>query len=35
VGAAEVRGWGGEVKLADIVEGQSTTAALARLKAAS
>lgn len=35
VGAAEVRSWGGEVKLADIVEGQSTTAALARLRAAS
>ena len=35
VGAAEVRSWGGEVRLADIVEGQSTTAAIARLKAAS
>jgi D-beta-D-heptose 7-phosphate kinase/D-beta-D-heptose 1-phosphate adenosyltransferase len=35
VGAAEVRGWGGEVKLADIVEGHSTTAAIARLRAAS
>jgi D-beta-D-heptose 7-phosphate kinase/D-beta-D-heptose 1-phosphate adenosyltransferase len=35
VGGAEVKSWGGEVKLADIVEGQSTTAAIARLKAAS
>jgi D-beta-D-heptose 7-phosphate kinase/D-beta-D-heptose 1-phosphate adenosyltransferase len=32
VGAAEVRSWGGEVKLAEIVEGQSTTAAIARMK---
>ena len=31
VGAAEVRSWGGEVKLAEIVEGQSTTAAIARM----
>ncbi len=35
VGAPEVRSWGGEVRLADIVEGQSTTAAIARLRAAS
>ena len=35
VGAVEVRSWGGEVRLADIVEGQSTTAAIARLRAAS
>jgi D-beta-D-heptose 7-phosphate kinase/D-beta-D-heptose 1-phosphate adenosyltransferase len=31
VGAEEVRSWGGEVKLADIVEGYSTTAAIARM----
>jgi D-beta-D-heptose 7-phosphate kinase/D-beta-D-heptose 1-phosphate adenosyltransferase len=31
VGAAEVRSWGGEVKLAPIVEGYSTTAAIAKL----
>ncbi|WP_374570288.1 D-glycero-beta-D-manno-heptose 1-phosphate adenylyltransferase [Phenylobacterium sp.] len=31
VGAREVRGWGGEVKLAPIVEGFSTTAAIAKL----
>lgn len=31
VGAREVRAWGGEVKLAQIVEGHSTTAAIARL----
>jgi D-beta-D-heptose 7-phosphate kinase/D-beta-D-heptose 1-phosphate adenosyltransferase len=31
VGAAEVRGWGGEVRLAPIVEGYSTTAAIAKL----
>jgi len=35
VGGAEVKSWGGEVKLADIVEGQSTTAAIARLRAVS
>jgi D-beta-D-heptose 7-phosphate kinase/D-beta-D-heptose 1-phosphate adenosyltransferase len=35
VGAQEVRSWGGEVRLADIVEGHSTTAAIARLRAAS
>ncbi|HEY3950764.1 D-glycero-beta-D-manno-heptose 1-phosphate adenylyltransferase [Phenylobacterium sp.] len=32
VGAAEVRSWGGEVKLAAIVEGYSTTAAIAKMK---
>ena len=31
VGAAEVQSWGGEVKLAEIVEGYSTTAAIARM----
>ena len=31
VGAPEVRSWGGEVKLAPVVEGYSTTAAIARL----
>ena len=31
VGGAEVRTWGGEVKLATIVEGYSTTAAIARM----
>jgi D-beta-D-heptose 7-phosphate kinase/D-beta-D-heptose 1-phosphate adenosyltransferase len=31
VGAAEVKSWGGEVKLAQIVEGYSTTAAIARM----
>ncbi len=31
VGAAEVRSWGGEVRLATIVEGYSTTAAIARM----
>ena len=31
VGAAEVQSWGGQVRLADIVEGYSTTAAIARL----
>jgi D-beta-D-heptose 7-phosphate kinase/D-beta-D-heptose 1-phosphate adenosyltransferase len=30
-GSAEVKSWGGEVRLADIVEGQSTTAAIARM----
>ena len=33
VGAKEVRGWGGEVRLAQIVEGYSTTAAIARITA--
>lgn len=33
VGASEVRSWGGEVRLAPLVEGHSTTAAIARLKA--
>lgn len=33
VGAAQVRGWGGEVRLAQIVEGYSTTAAIARMTA--
>jgi D-beta-D-heptose 7-phosphate kinase/D-beta-D-heptose 1-phosphate adenosyltransferase len=32
VGAVEVRSWGGEVRLADIVEGYSTTAAIARIE---
>ena len=31
VGGAEVRSWGGEVRLAEIVEGYSTTAAIARM----
>jgi D-beta-D-heptose 7-phosphate kinase/D-beta-D-heptose 1-phosphate adenosyltransferase len=31
VGAAEVRSWGGEVRLAQIVDGYSTTAAIARM----
>jgi len=31
VGAAEVQSWGGAVKLAEIVEGYSTTAAIARM----
>jgi len=31
VGAAEVRAWGGEVRLAPLVEGYSTTAAIARI----
>jgi D-beta-D-heptose 7-phosphate kinase/D-beta-D-heptose 1-phosphate adenosyltransferase len=31
VGAAEVKSWGGEVKLAPIVEGYSTTAAISKL----
>jgi D-beta-D-heptose 7-phosphate kinase/D-beta-D-heptose 1-phosphate adenosyltransferase len=35
VGAAEVKSWGGEVRLAPIVEGYSTTAALAKLKTKS
>lgn len=33
VGATQVRGWGGEVKLAQIVDGYSTTAAIARMTA--
>lgn len=33
VGAAQVRSWGGEVKLAPIVDGYSTTAAIARMTA--
>jgi D-beta-D-heptose 7-phosphate kinase/D-beta-D-heptose 1-phosphate adenosyltransferase len=32
VGADRVRGWGGEVKIAPFVEGQSTTATLARVE---
>ena len=32
VGGAEVKSWGGEVKLAAIVEGYSTTAAIAKMK---
>jgi len=35
VGAQEVRSWGGEVRLAPIVEGYSTTAAIAKLKTKS
>ena len=31
VGAVEVQSWGGQVKLAEIVEGYSTTAAIARM----
>ncbi len=31
VGGAEVKSWGGEVKLAEIVEGYSTTAAIAKM----
>jgi D-beta-D-heptose 7-phosphate kinase/D-beta-D-heptose 1-phosphate adenosyltransferase len=31
VGGAEVKSWGGEVRLAEIVEGYSTTAAIARM----
>jgi D-beta-D-heptose 7-phosphate kinase/D-beta-D-heptose 1-phosphate adenosyltransferase len=31
VGSKEVRSWGGEVRLAEIVEGYSTTAAIARM----
>jgi D-beta-D-heptose 7-phosphate kinase/D-beta-D-heptose 1-phosphate adenosyltransferase len=31
VGAREVRSWGGEVRLAAIVEGYSTTAAIAKM----
>ena len=31
VGGAEVKSWGGIVRLADIVDGQSTTAAIARM----
>lgn len=33
IGADEVRGWGGEVRIAAFVEGHSTTATLARAKA--
>ncbi|MCI3133091.1 D-glycero-beta-D-manno-heptose 1-phosphate adenylyltransferase [Phenylobacterium aquaticum] len=33
VGAKEVRSWGGEVRLAEIVDGYSTTAAIARMTA--
>jgi D-beta-D-heptose 7-phosphate kinase/D-beta-D-heptose 1-phosphate adenosyltransferase len=32
VGASEVRSWGGEVRLAEIVQGYSTTAAIAGMK---
>ncbi|HMP63582.1 MAG TPA: hypothetical protein PKA17_11015 [Phenylobacterium sp.] len=32
VGAAQVRAWGGEVKLAQIVPGFSTTAAISRMQ---
>ena len=32
VGAAEVKSWGGEVRLATLVDGYSTTAAIARMK---
>jgi D-beta-D-heptose 7-phosphate kinase/D-beta-D-heptose 1-phosphate adenosyltransferase len=35
VGADEVKSWGGEVRLAPIVEGYSTTAAIAKLKTKS
>ena len=31
VGGAEVKSWGGEVRLAEIIEGYSTTAAIARM----
>ena len=31
VGAEDVQSWGGQVKLAEIVEGYSTTAAIARM----
>ena len=31
VGAREVRSWGGDVRLADLVDGYSTTAAIARM----
>ena len=31
VGGELVKGWGGEVRLAEIVEGYSTTAAIARM----
>jgi D-beta-D-heptose 7-phosphate kinase/D-beta-D-heptose 1-phosphate adenosyltransferase len=31
VGAKEVRAWGGDVRLAPVVEGYSTTAAIAKL----
>ncbi|MFZ5728296.1 MAG: bifunctional heptose 7-phosphate kinase/heptose 1-phosphate adenyltransferase, partial [Pseudomonadota bacterium] len=32
VGADLVKGWGGEVRLAEIVQGFSTTAAIARMQ---
>jgi D-beta-D-heptose 7-phosphate kinase/D-beta-D-heptose 1-phosphate adenosyltransferase len=35
VGHELVKGWGGEVKLAAIVEGYSTTAAIAKMKVGS
>ena len=35
VGGDRVQSWGGEVKLAEIVEGHSTTAAIAKLRSAS
>ncbi len=35
VGASQVRSWGGEVRLAPIVEGFSTTAAIARMTGTS
>jgi D-beta-D-heptose 7-phosphate kinase/D-beta-D-heptose 1-phosphate adenosyltransferase len=35
VGGDRVKSWGGEVKLAEIVEGHSTTAAIAKLRSAS
>jgi D-beta-D-heptose 7-phosphate kinase/D-beta-D-heptose 1-phosphate adenosyltransferase len=34
VGADLVQGWGGEVRLADFVDGWSTTAAIAKMKRA-
>ncbi len=35
VGGDLVKGWGGEVRLADLVDGQSSTAAIARLRGAA
>ncbi len=35
VGAAQVKAWGGEVRLAEIVDGHSTTAALSRMQETS
>ncbi len=35
VGAERVRSWGGEVRLADVVDGYSTTAAIARMSRAA